>query len=282
MIEIYLLEQLVALDECGTLVAASEKLHLTQPTLSRSMQKLEDETGVPLFIRHNKKIALNENGKLAVEYARRILAEEEEMQRHLKLQEKSRHTISLGAVGPGPILDLVPRLTRLYPGQAVIAEVADEEKLKKGLMDDLYQLIVLTSAIADESFFCTHCGSEQLYYCFDKTQYPTGESGVFFEDLNGKSILMPEETGFWEKRVRNELPDSLLIRQTDNETLNEVSRNSNLPSFATDVGLKYAGERPGRTALPIMDTSAQAEYYIVCKKEKEKNYRTLIRELSAL
>lgn len=281
MVEIYLLEQLVALDACGTLVAASEKLHLTQPTLSRSMQKLEEEIGVPLFVRSNKKIAFNENGKLAVEYAKRILAEEEEMQRHLILQERSRHTISLGAIGPGPVLDLVPRFARLYPGRSVSAEVADEEQLRKGLEDGTYQLIVLNHVETEPDFFCTSCGSEQLYYCFDKTEYPTGESGVYFEDLNGKSIMMPEETGFWGELVKRELPDSLLIQQTDNETLNEISRNSSLPSFATDVGMKYAGERPGRIALPIMDASARAEYYIVCKKEKEKDYRKLFREFES-
>lgn len=49
MIEIYLLEQLIALDDCGTLSEAAKKIHLTQPTLTRSMQKLETEIGVPLL-----------------------------------------------------------------------------------------------------------------------------------------------------------------------------------------------------------------------------------------
>ena len=45
MIDTYLLEQLCAVWDCGTLSAASEKLHLTQPSLTRSMQKLEDLLG---------------------------------------------------------------------------------------------------------------------------------------------------------------------------------------------------------------------------------------------
>ena len=51
MIDTYLLEQLCAVLDCGTLSAASEKLHLTQPSLTRSMQKLEDLLGVKLFDR---------------------------------------------------------------------------------------------------------------------------------------------------------------------------------------------------------------------------------------
>lgn len=48
-IETYLLEQLLAFKESKTLTEAADRLHLTQPTLTRSMKKLEDVFGVPLF-----------------------------------------------------------------------------------------------------------------------------------------------------------------------------------------------------------------------------------------
>ena len=43
LIETYLLEQFEAVARCGTLLKASEELHISQPSLSRSMKKLEDE-----------------------------------------------------------------------------------------------------------------------------------------------------------------------------------------------------------------------------------------------
>ena len=49
MIEMYLFEQLDAVAKYGTLVAASEQLHITQPSMSRAMKKLEETVGVPLF-----------------------------------------------------------------------------------------------------------------------------------------------------------------------------------------------------------------------------------------
>ena len=49
--EIYQLEQLLAFAEYGTLSGAAERLHLSQPALSRSMQRLETELQVPLFDR---------------------------------------------------------------------------------------------------------------------------------------------------------------------------------------------------------------------------------------
>ena len=50
MIELHFWEQLVAIADCGTISAASEKLHLTQPALSRSMKRLEELLGVPIII----------------------------------------------------------------------------------------------------------------------------------------------------------------------------------------------------------------------------------------
>ena len=64
MIETYQLEQLVTFAEYKTLSKAAEVLHISQPSLSRTMQPLEAETGVTLFERQKNRLALNENGQL--------------------------------------------------------------------------------------------------------------------------------------------------------------------------------------------------------------------------
>ena len=54
LIEIHLMEHLLAFAECGSLLKAAEKLHMSQPALTRSMKKLEDDLGVSLFLREKK------------------------------------------------------------------------------------------------------------------------------------------------------------------------------------------------------------------------------------
>ena len=76
MIEMRLLEILNAFATEGTQAAAAEKLHISQPTLSGAMKKLEEEIGAPLFERSKNRMSLNENGKAAAEFAGRILQEE--------------------------------------------------------------------------------------------------------------------------------------------------------------------------------------------------------------
>ena len=49
MIELEQLRQLVTFAECGTLSKAAEQLHISQPSLSRTMQALEEELQAVLF-----------------------------------------------------------------------------------------------------------------------------------------------------------------------------------------------------------------------------------------
>lgn len=100
MLESHLLVQLAALAEYGTLSEASRRLVLSQPALSRSMRKLEEAIGVPLFERTKNHIAMNETGKLAAEYAQRLIQEEQEMVEKLRAFDRSLHTISIGCCAP--------------------------------------------------------------------------------------------------------------------------------------------------------------------------------------
>ena len=52
---------------------AAEALNITQPALSKTIARLEDDLGVKLFDREGKGIRLNEYGQTALHYAERIL-----------------------------------------------------------------------------------------------------------------------------------------------------------------------------------------------------------------
>lgn len=52
MIDNYLLEELITFAKYKTLAKTAAELNITQQTVTRGMQKLEDELGVQLFDRH--------------------------------------------------------------------------------------------------------------------------------------------------------------------------------------------------------------------------------------
>lgn len=68
---------------------ASEKLHLTQSAVSHQIKALEEEFGVPLFIRGKRGVILTDAGKIALEYAERILDEAEDMRKRVIGREKA-------------------------------------------------------------------------------------------------------------------------------------------------------------------------------------------------
>ena len=56
--EIRLLRYFLAVANEENITKAADVVHITQPSLSRQIKQLEDECGVPLFIRETKKVSL--------------------------------------------------------------------------------------------------------------------------------------------------------------------------------------------------------------------------------
>ncbi len=68
---------------------AAERLHLTQSAVSHQIKALEEELGEPLFIRAKRGVKLSEAGKIALEYAERILDEADALTERLAGREHS-------------------------------------------------------------------------------------------------------------------------------------------------------------------------------------------------
>ena len=70
MLDLYELEQFVSFAEFGTLSRVAEKFHISTPSITRSMQHLEESLGVRLFSGSKIRIELIERVGCSVEYAR--------------------------------------------------------------------------------------------------------------------------------------------------------------------------------------------------------------------
>lgn len=70
--ELRVLEYFLAIADVGTMSGAAEKLHLTQPTLSRQIRDLERELGTDLFVREPRHMRLTEAGLLLRDRAQQI------------------------------------------------------------------------------------------------------------------------------------------------------------------------------------------------------------------
>src|SRR4030095_2627097 len=67
------LEHFLAIVEERTFTRAAEFVCRTQPAVSQSIKKLEEEVGAPLFARDVHEVSLSEAGRVLVEYARKMV-----------------------------------------------------------------------------------------------------------------------------------------------------------------------------------------------------------------
>jgi len=88
MIDIRQMRYFVALAETLHFGRAAERLHLTQPPLSRQIAALERELGVTLLQRHSRQAALTRAGRRFLEDSRTVLAAFDQACRNAVLAER--------------------------------------------------------------------------------------------------------------------------------------------------------------------------------------------------
>lgn len=275
MIELSQLEQLAAFAEYGTLSKAAEKLHMSQPTLTRAMQKLESAFGVPLFLRTKNRLELNKNGKLAADYAARILCQTQDMVQLVRALDRANHSLSIGACAPMPMLSMVEAAARAYPDMAVTSEMKDCGLLLNGLRDGAYQAVILPFQPEDGDFFCKAYGTETIFFCLPEGHPFASRSGVHLREMDGENFLLAADIGFWRDLVVREMPRTRFLVQNERFALDELVQASVLPAFVSDLALNRSPAPKGRVIVPILDEGATAEYYAVCRKENRERLRRL-------
>lgn len=282
MIEIYLLEQLDAFARCGTLSAASEELHISQPALTRSMKKLEEELDVPLFDRRKNRLFLNENGKLAARQAAIVLAQDRDLIRRVRAFDRSQRTIALACCAPVPSYELTPRLQQLYPDMAISSEIYPDEKLLDGLRDGTYQLVVLHVPPEGDDLYSSVCGHESLSISVPPAHPLAAFDTVSFADLDDVPMLQYSRVGFWYDLAMKMIPHPHLLLQEDRHTFTEIADASALPTFFSDYFNAYEQrDVSSRKIIPLSDPEARVTYYLVCRKDNARRFQDLFRNLPA-
>ena len=276
--EIYQLEQLLAFAECGTLSGAAERLHLSQPALSRSMQRLEAELQVPLFDRQKNKIEFNENGRMAAEYARQVMERCQDMISRVQAFDRSQRTILVGSCAPAPLWEIPPVLSDLYPDRTISSEMRENRVLLQGLRDGVYQLIILPYPVEEPGIACVKYGEEHLFFSLPPAHPLSGSRALHMRDLNGETMLLRNRLGFWRELTVRKMPDTRFLEQED-MAFDELVRSSALPIFTTDVALAREGTPLNRVNIPILDEEANVTYYCLYKPSGRNDVSAFIKTL---
>ncbi len=141
--ELRVLEYFLAVAREQNISRAAERLHLTQPTLSRQLKELEGEFGKTLFIRGKRKVTLTEDGLYLRKRAEEIVSLAHRTEEEMKNQDDTiSGDVYIGAGETDAIRHIVKVMARLrqsYSGlhfHVVSGDSCDlTERLDKGLFD---------------------------------------------------------------------------------------------------------------------------------------------------
>jgi LysR family hydrogen peroxide-inducible transcriptional activator len=194
--ELQQLRYFCAIADTGSFTRAAQQTHVSQPSLSQQLRKLEDELGARLFDRLGRKVQLTEVGRSFLPNARAVLRDLEAARSNVIERKMSiGGPISIGVIPTIAPYFLPPILTafsRKYP--EVRVSVSEEitplllERLRAVTMDAA--IVALPLQGRSHEFQTFPLMVEKLYAVLPKRHALTKRRAVSLEDLHDAPFLL--------------------------------------------------------------------------------------------
>ena len=131
------LRSFLAVAETLNFSRAAERLHLSQPALSRQVQELESGLAVALFTREKGRVALTDAGRALIEHARELTARSDNAAAHVQAVARGEcATIEIG-YAPSLAIQLLPlvleRLAQSHPSLNLRMHDLSSDEMNEGL-----------------------------------------------------------------------------------------------------------------------------------------------------
>jgi DNA-binding transcriptional LysR family regulator len=186
------LEGFVAIAEHGQIGRAATALHLTQPSLSARLQRLEAELGAPLFRRTRQGMQLTPAGETVLPYARRALAEIADARRALAGEVPEAGRLALGAAPAVSTYVLPAVLEHLHadhPGITLSVRTGrSEDVLAMVLAGDVQ--IGIVRALRHPAIEVTPFYQEELLLACAPGHPLAADGEVRIEQLGGEALVL--------------------------------------------------------------------------------------------
>jgi LysR family hydrogen peroxide-inducible transcriptional activator len=156
----------VALADLRHFGRAAEACHVSQPTLSTQVRKLEEELGVALVERAPRQVMLTPAGADIVERARRVVAEVAQMRETARrTTDPEAGSVRLGmfpTLGPYLLPHVVPRLRARFPRLELLLVEEKTETLVAMLRAGRLDAAVLALPLHEDGLHCEPLFEEQF------------------------------------------------------------------------------------------------------------------------
>ncbi len=191
------LEYLLAVDQHRHFAEAARQCHVTQPTLSTMIQKLEEELGVKVFDRSRKPVIPTEDGKKLIQQAREVVAEAHRLvELAAEMRGELKGTLELGII-PTVAPYLLPRFLQSFlekhPGiQLHVIELTTGEIIQR-LKHHRLDAAILATPLHDRALHEMPLYYEEFVVYASSKQALLEKQYVLPEDIELEQLWLLEE-----------------------------------------------------------------------------------------
>lgn len=191
------LRYLVALAEERHFGKAAERCHVSQPTLSAQIRKLEEYLGVALVERQPRRVTLTPTGQRIIERARRVLQESDAI---IELAKADRDPLAgslrvalIPTVGPYLLPHVAMRLKRELPRLKLLLHEYQTEQLLAKLQAGELDVGILALPVPADGLETAGLYDEPFTVAVPATHALARQDKVRLEDLRGDTLLLLED-----------------------------------------------------------------------------------------
>ena len=200
------LRYFIAVADAGSLtVAAEQKLHTSQPSLSRQIRDLEQEVGVQLMNRSAQGIELTSAGKAFLDHARAALLQAEAAKEAaLRAAQPAKPTFALGFLS-GAEIDLLPEVNRVlrdeFPGIDIRLSSDYSPVLAKALMRRRLDAAFIRLEDHMEDLACRRVRTDPLVFVFPSDHRLASQAAVAPQEIVNETFYLPSRSAPAVRRV---------------------------------------------------------------------------------
>lgn len=209
------LQAFVAIAENGSFSAAAERLHLTQPAISKRIALLEEQLKASLFDRIGRQVALTQAGQVLLSKAKLILGEVIAAQRAIadlqgdvqgKLSIATSHHVGLHYLPP-----FLRELSTRYPQVKLDLHFLDSEQAYHEILQGRFDIAIITLALQQDSRIQSQTlWHDQLEFVAAPTHALATQSHLQLADLSAHQAIMPDTSTYTTQLIKTLFDDKKL------------------------------------------------------------------------
>jgi len=191
------LEYLVALAETRHFGRAAERCHVSQPTLSAQLRKLETFLGVALVERRPRRIALTAAGEAVVDRARRMLQDADDIRGLARAsQDPLSGPLKVGLIptlGPYLLPRVAPKIAKALPKLSLLLHEYQTAPLVERTLAGELDLAILALPAETKGLVTRPLFTEPFLVAMPEGHRLAAKKRVKIADLDGEKLLLLEE-----------------------------------------------------------------------------------------